>query len=318
MPRPLPASLAEALPSSLETTPGATDVARVLGGIGLPTDREIGRIPPDEASGSIEVPTSWEMMSEVHAATQKLFGEVFPTGLQVPELHEFARAGVDFAGLQNGFETYQQADKDPQLVLAPVNLPVSAWETHFSRLCDYQNENGSSRPDGQQLQRRSDGSGLWIADVVKSSWTELSDQAATNTSGNLVTTGDGITWGVWVIPTADKTKGGLAVNTSYDLTTSNISDQAVALSVPETAVDSTNAHMPTGTYLTAQAMRVMEGQPFIDSDANWTWNAGTFKEGGNLRAPASRWSPARGQVRVLRDDVGNAVGDLGARLPVWG
>ncbi len=312
MPRPLPASLAEALTDPTNTNPEATDVARVLGGIGLPTDREIGRIP---SGNSPEVVfTSWELATEAHDSAKRLFSEI-GSGLEVPDLSEFVQSGVDFAQLQAGYEAYETANMAPELVFAPINLPLTLWKTLYGGLRQWQDANDPS--SGFKLKNQSDGDGLYVWPAVANNWDSLNQMAVTNTPGVGVDGGEGRVWKAIVVPTAPKPQGGLAVNTSHDLSKSSPQFTLQASTIGEASPTATRAHMPIGTYLTLQALHTLRSSQLLDTDT-WTWNAGTFDESGSLRAPASDWNPANGRVRVNRGGVGYAVDYLGARLPVWG
>ena len=312
MPRPIPHSLAESLPIPQGDSPESAEVFRVHDGTGLPGEQALTRMGRDGASREIGN-LSWEVANETQEKTVRLFAEIAPT-LHVPELSDFIEADVDFAKLQAGYEAYKQGNVAPELVFAPVDLPILVWKGAYSKLREWQDANNAG--SSFRLQARTDGDGLYISPPVSDAWGQLSGHAIVNTPGNTTTDG-GTTWKVLVVPTASREQHGLAVNTSYDLSKvgTDLNAQAGVLGV--TQVRPTEAHMPIGAYLAVQAGRIMEDKPLLDSDT-WTWNAGTFEHDNRTKAPAAYWYSGVGQVYVSRDRVDFSVGNLGARLPVWG
>ena len=329
MPKPLRPELAAALPElTVPTTPTA-DTLRVLGGIGLPGDEVVGRLPG--SSHETRDVVDWEVANTTHERAVALFDAMLP-GLVVPSVTELHDAGVDFAKLERGYEGYKAAGMEPEFIIAPMDLPLQGWKDIYSNLCQWQDTNHSD--SAFRLKNPGDGDGLWVANVVKDSWSSLSQQAVEKTPGIGLNTGDGlIAWKALVVPTASKSKGGLVTHTSHDLTTRyNKLDAQIALvrsahllTPSEGVIIPQNAHMPIGAQLTLQALRIHNKQPLMHEKIGgfcaFTWNAGTFTVDGEatLRAPAAGWYSANGQVRV---DSGGAadrsVGGIGVRLPVWG
>jgi len=262
-------------------------------------------------AGAEVLGTSWETAQEAHAAATELFSR--HGGVPVPELGEFASAGVEFARLKDSYEAMEAAGLRPEFILAPVNLHLQVWQDIYSGLREWQDQN---RPSSAfRLKNQSDGDGLWVNDAVKNNWLSLSDQAF-NTPGATTMGSDGVVaWKALVVPAASKAEGGLAVNTSYDLSAATLDAQAATIGVDPSSLTPENAHMPIGAYLTLQAEHILQDEPLLDSDT-WTWNAGTYDSGS--RAPASGWDSDRGQVYVYYVVVGGSDDYVGARLPVWG
>lgn len=279
-------------------------------------------------AGAEVVGTSWELAQQVHATTTRLFGEMLPpeNQLRVPELSELTQAGVDFEQLRSGYESLEAAGLGPELVIAPVDLPMDSWESVFSHLRQWQEgahpppAQGQADPlAGRRLKNQTDGDGLWISPVVKPHWDSLNEQAVSNTPGHNAVIG-GVTWKVLVVPS-----GNLATSTSHNLATSNIEAQAQAAGLTDPTPK--NVHMPIGAYLTVQANHFLEEKEPLDK-STWTWDNGTFMQPGGIQhgqqqpdvpqAPASYWYPDYGQVDVNDFDPGGAGGIIGARVPVWG
>lgn len=273
-----------------------------------PTTPDVLAAVATQASAEI-IGTSWDAAQTAHERTTQLFGDT----VAVPDLGEFAQAGIDFTRLKEGFEGYERAGMKPEIVLAPVNLPLEKWRETYSRLRTWQDQNHPT--SSFKLKRQNDGDGLWVWDGVANAWDDLGQQAANQTPGHVLLGSDGIAWKAMVVPTATREDGGLAVNTSHDLTQRKLTDQAEASGQPETDITEQNAHMPIGAYLTVQATHVLEDTPLMDKDT-WTWAHGRFSNGE--RSPAVNWNPGDGRVCVNRDGVGFSAGHVGARLPVWG
>ncbi len=313
MPRPIPHSLAESLPTPQDgNLESSGDILRVHEGVGLPGEQELTRMGRNGASRELGN-LAWEAATEAQQTTVRLFAEIVPT-LHVPELGDFIEAGVDFDKLQAGYEAYAQGNMAPELVLTPVNLPLLVWRGAYTKLREWQDANNAG--SSFRLQKRDDGDGLYITDPVAGAWDPLSEQATANTPGSSLVDG-GVTWKALVVPTASREQHGLAVNTSYDLSTVGGDFNAQASAIGRTQVNPQEAHMPIGAYLTLQAGHILEDKPLLDSDT-WTWNAGTFKHDNRTKAPAARWDSGVGRVRVSHGGVGLAAGDVGVRLPVWG
>ena len=265
---------------------------------------------------------SWETAQEAARGTKELFAQLLPS-VEVPELAELRAAGIDFERLETGFEAYEAAGMEPMLVIAPVNLPLDKWRDMYTNLQAWQEAaypeppQGTADPlQGRRLKRQTDGNGLYINPNIEPVWDDLNQQAVDQTPGASFTGSDGIVWKALVVPAASREDGGLAVNTSHDLSTRNLDAQLNALGLAPNQVNQQDAHMPIGTYLTLQAERFASSGSPIDSNT-WTWNAGTFTSGG-LRAPASVWGPGYGLVYVDHDVVDDSGDFVGARLPVWG
>jgi len=265
---------------------------------------------------------SWEQAVEAATSTQETFAQFLPS-VEVPELAELKAAGIDFERLETGFEAYEAAGMEPKLVIAPVNLPLDRWRDMYANLQAWQSATypeppqGSVDPiQGRRLKAQSDGNGLYINPTVEPHWDTLNQQAADNTPGASFTGADGIVWKAVVVPAASREDGGLAVNTSYDLSTQNLDAQLNALGISADQINPQNAHMPIGTYLTLQAQQFTESDAPLDSNT-WTWNAGTFNS-SDLQAPASGWLPDGGRVFVGCSGVDYSADGIGARLPVWG
>jgi hypothetical protein len=308
MPRPIPDSLAAGFPEGLQpVTHVSEDTLRVLGGTGLPGDQAITRMDGSGQNPESGVVT-WEVAHEVHTATSTLFSEI-------PEMTEFARAGIDFTALRTGYESYKNVGLEPELVFAPINKDLSSWRAAYARVRKWQD---TRWPDSAyKLQHKSDGDGLYVNEAVAQHWDELSEFSITALPGISVQATDGIYWKVIFIPTASEETGGLAVNTSHDLSKASPSYYEQLGIIIGRDISEAEAHMPIGVYLTLQATRTLRNLPLLDS-RTWTWNAGTFQEGNSLRAPASSWSPNAGRVRVNHDVVGGSRDSIGVRVPVWG
>ncbi len=310
MPKPIPSSLAESMPGSQASPFESGDVMRVHGGIGLPGEQDLDRMGSGTNAPEFDG-SSWQTtLLEARDAAQKV------TALVMPELAEFSQAGVDFAALQTGHEAYEAIGLKPELVLFPVNLPLESWKQIYSELRKRQDV---EHPDSDyKLLEQSDGDGLYVWDAVAKAWPDLNRQAATSHTGKAVDGPGNVIWKVVVVPTASREEGGLAVNTSFDLSKNSEAFQAQVRAIGATTITAANAHMPIGAYLTLQGARVLEDTPLLDKDT-WTWNAGTFKDAQNrLRAPAADWDSGGGRVRVDLGIVDDAAGSIGVRLPVWG
>lgn len=312
MPKPIPFSLTETTPSASNHEAPSADVMRVLGGIGLPGEQDLDRMGTGINANAPEFDGSaWQAtLLEAYDMAQKV------TAFSMPSLAEFIHAGVDFGALQAGHETYAAASLKPELVLFPVNLPLETWKEIYTELRKLQD---ATHPDSDyKLLEQSDGDGLYVWDAVANNWEPLSQQAIASPAGKTVNGPGDVLWKAVVVPTASREEGGLAVNTSFDLSTKSESFQTQVRTVGSTALTAANAHMPIGAYLTLQGTHVLKDTPLLDKDT-WTWNAGTFKDSNNNKqAPASYWYPGRGQVSVNHDRVDYSDGDFGVRLPVWG
>ena len=289
--------------------PGSEAAPDVLGGMAAAASAELRGV-------------SWEAAQEAASDVHETFAQFLP-GVEVPELAELRAAGIDFERLETGFEAYEAAGMEPMLVIAPVNLPLDKWRDMYTNLQAWQEAaypeppQGTADPlQGRRLKRQTDGNGLYINPNIEPVWDDLNQQAVDQTPGASFTGSDGIVWKALVVPAASREDGGLAVNTSHDLSTRNLDAQLNALGLAPNQVNQQDAHMPIGTYLTLQAERFASSGSPIDSNT-WTWNAGTFTSGGSL-APASRWNPDVGQVDVSPGDVVVSVDSLGSRVPVWG
>jgi hypothetical protein len=315
MPRPIPDSLAAGFPEGLQpVTHVSEDTLRVLGGTGLPGDQAITRM--DGSGNSPEVgELAWDVANRIHDVTTELFGSILPVSIAVPELSAFSESGVDFAALQAGYEAYEKGGLRPELVFAPVNLGVSQWKANYSALRQWQDRNDSGSVS--RLKNADDIDGLYIWDNVADSWDKLIQAAVTAIPGATVQGEERVIWKALVVPTASKAEGGIAVNTSFNLSKQSpqFINQTIIIGLRVFA--GVEAHMPVGAYLTLQAVRIFQKSHLIDADT-WTWNAGTFQEGNSLQAPASRWSPNGGRVRVGHREVGGSRDSLGVRVPVWG
>ena len=202
----------------------------------------------------------------------------------------------------------------PELALAPVPRPLYIWKEAYSKLREWQDVHNAG--SAFRLQDRSDGDGLYITKPIVDAWDSLNGQAVANTPGSFLPDG-GVMWKALVVPTASREQYGLAVNTSHDLTLTgdDLNTQASAIGFMQN--NPQEAHMPVGAYLTLQAGHILEDKPLLDSNT-YTWNAGTFELDNRTKAPAARWGPGVGRVRVDRDRVGRSGDDVGVRLPVWG
>ena len=312
MPRPIPSSLAESMPGSQGSPFESGDVMRVHGGIGLPGGQDTDRMGADANANAAEFDGSpWQAtLLEAHEVARKV------TALAMPELAEFSQAGIDFAALQTGYEAYATIDLKPELVLFPANLPLENWKQIYSELRRRQD---IEHPDSDyKLLEQSDGDGLYVWDAVAKVWPDLNQLAVTSHAGETVNGPGNVIWKAIVVPTASREEGGLAVNTSFDLTKNSEAFHTQVRAVGTTALTAANAHMPIGAYLTLQGAHILKDTPLLDKDT-WTWNAGTFKNAQKkLRAPAANWDSGGGRVFVGHGDVGDSGDDIGARLPVWG
>lgn len=311
MPKPIPTSLAETTSTASNHEAASADVMRVLGGIGLPGEQDLDRMGTSTNIPEFDGSSAWQAtVIEAHDMAQKV------TAFTVPELAEFTQAGVDFGALQTGHEAYETAGMKPELVLFPVNLSLDTWKEIYSELRKLQD---LEHPDSDyKLLDQSDGDGLYVWDIVADNWESLNQQAINSDTGRIVNGPGEVLWKAVVVPTASREEGGLAVNTSFDLSTNSETFQTQVRTVGATALSAANTHMPIGAYLTLQGAHVLKDTPLLDKDT-WTWNAGTFKDSNNnLRAPAARWLPVVGRVSVYRVSVVSSVDYIGVRLPVWG
>ena len=279
---------------------------------------------------------SWTEAEVCHERTVELFNTILPN-LDIPTLSDFEQAGIDFDKLQTGYEAYERAGLEPQLVFAPINLSIDDWKQAYTNLRQNQearyplpqtngNQTGNTLdPLGNnRLRYKDDGDGLFINPDIATNWTGLSQEARANNPGtNLLQSnpdGSFVIWQVMVLPTADKQAGGIATNTSHNLVAlgstlpqqEHVAKQADPTRPPMTQ---NNVHIPLQAYLTLQADRLQRDIPPIDHDT-WTWANGTYYNG--LRAPAVYWLPIYGQVRLGYSDVDRSYVYLGVRLPVWG
>lgn len=318
MPKPIPSSLAESMPSHQNGSPASDEVLRVLGGTGLPDDSKVARLSGDTASAHETGALSWEVANETYASTMQLYSEMAP-GAEAPDMRDFIEAGVDFAKLQAGYEAYEAEGMKPELIFAPINTGIDFWKRLYGSLRTWQDTHPPT--DARcKLQKQDDGDGLYVAAVVANNWDPLNTMVVNSSSMGKTTRATGnIAWKALVVPTASADEGGLAVNTSFDITT--YSDEFVrqaataSKQVPPNGADS---HMPVGAYLMMEAMHIYKDMPLME-DYMWTWNAGTFKDAQDrLRAPASRWRPGGGRVGVGRGRVDDSGDSIGVRLPVWG
>lgn len=281
-------------------------------------------------------PTFRTEAEQAFDSQRALYYETIP-GLVVPELRDFTEVGVDFSKLEVAFGRYEQAGMQPELLVAPVNLSMEQWGQGYSKLRQRQEQQYPVPPEGQsdplqgrRLKSPDNGDGLWVSDIVTTNWAMLNQQAVETTPGHNVTTPDGTVWKTLIVPTAPAAAGGLAVNTSHDLTTKNITQQINALQITEDMCTPNNVHMPLGTCLGMQAHRAFRDLPFVDNeDSPWTWAHGSFTVPGGTdqynqplpdvrRAPAVCWNAYYGQVDVGNGDVGSSRDRLGVRLSVWG
>ena len=326
-PRNESSEIAQAFPGAVVDLYGGAELAAQLAANRAGTTPEPGSdAAPDilagvaAAAAAEQRGVSWETAQEAARGTKELFAQLLPS-VEVPELAELRAAGINFERLETGFEAYEAAGMEPMLVIAPVNLPLDRWRDMYANLqawqtATYPQQGGTDPLQGRRLQNRTDGNGLYINPTVEPHWDPLNQQAVDQTPGASFTGSDGTVWKAVVVPAASREDGGLAVNTSHDLSTRNLDNQLHALGLAPNQVTQQDAHMPVGTYLILQAQRFTEDKAPLDSNT-WTWNAGTFDSNG-LQAPASRWSPVIGLVRVGYVVVDYSVGGLGARLPVWG
>ena len=322
-PRNESSEIAQAFPGAVVDLYGGAELAAQLAANRVGTTPEPGSdAAPDilagvaAAAAAEQRGVSWETAQEATRGTKEIFAQLLPS-VEVPELAELRAAGINFERLETGFEAYEAAGMEPMLVIAPVNLPLDRWRDMYANLqawqtATYPQQGGTDPLQGRRLQNN----GLYINPTVEPHWDPLNQQAVDQTPGASFTSSDGTVWKAVVVPAASREDGGLAVNTSHDLSTRNLDNQLNALGLAPNQVTQQDAHMPVGTYLTLQAQRFTEDKAPLDSNT-WTWNAGTFDSNG-LRAPASHWGPDLGRVRVYFGDVDGSDVIFGARLPVWG
>ena len=320
MPKPIPSSLAESMPQHQNVSPASDEVLRVLGGTGLPDDSRVARLSGDTDSSHETGALSWDVANETYTSTMQLYKEMVP-GAEAPDMRDFIEAGVDFGKLQAGYEAYKAAGFKPELIFAPLNAGIDFWRGVYGSLCDWQDNNPPSN-NSYTLQRRGDGDGLYIADSVAKNWVPLNAEVANSSSmGAHTIAPGGIVWKALVVPTASVEDGGLAVNTSFDLSTNSEQFHTQIAAIRDSLdgeLNASNAHMPVGAYLMMEAMHLYKDRPLMEG-YKWTWNAGTFKDANNnLRAPAAVWVPGVGQVGVYHGLVDRSDAYLGVRLPVWG
>jgi hypothetical protein len=320
MPRPIPDSLAAGFPEGLQQPSYVSeDTLRVLGGTGLPGDQVVsrmGELSVSKESGEI----TWDVAVETLETTHRLFQQISPGEVDVPELSEFGESDIDFEALQAGYEAYERAGMAPELLFVPVYLELQTWRDSYGKLRQWQDRHYSS--SDFRLKQQSDGDGLYVNTSVASNWHSLNHQVWDDDApGSFFTSSDGGIWRALVVPTASIEQGGLVVNTSHDLSEGkdNLLRQAQATSIPLEQITPINAHMPIDAYLLLQAMRIYKNIPPIDSGFMWTWNAGTYEDEDNsLQAPASGWSPSVGRVVVGHYEVSGSSDSIGVRVPVWG
>jgi hypothetical protein len=294
MPRPLPNSLAESVPVPTELAPTA-DVLRTLGGIGLPGTADVDRM--EGISAAPENGTVWDRATMALAHTRELFSRI---GLVVPELADFAAAGVDFQRLQTVHETMRGLNLEPQLVLAPVLAPAE-WKNFFKAAQDDRRINHDGRIKN---------GGLYINDEVERNWDSLQGNRHNINIG-------GSPWQVLVVPGTNKpTVTNIDHNGTKDgkQASPELLQQAQAY-VPLNQQSNEFMHTTIPAYLTLQATKLLNHEEPLDG-ATWAWLEGDFENGS--RAPFGDWNPDVGQVRLYCGDVGLRADSLGVRLPVWG
>lgn len=288
------------------TVPDADVVTRALGGTGLPGVLMVDRMDAAGNQGAESVRTNWPRVSEAHTAATKLFelADLAVPGLDSPEL-----AATNWQHLEAGYQAYERLGMEPQLVIAPEGRRLDFWQTFYSKLRQWQDQNqpGASH----RLKNNDDGDGLFIHDDIRRSWDSLADK-------------DQPGWSAFVVPTTAKAP---VLEVDYEGDDENGTRPAGLTSImnalEEAYATSSLEHSSIERYLTLQATRLQTGQRPVDDKIDgvnyWSWLKGTFTNGnGSTAAPSVAWRPGYGQVFVVWDKVGIRRGDLGVRPEVRG
>ncbi len=235
-----------------------------------------------------------------HNTYTQLFERV---GINIPSLHEFAAAGIDFNRLGTAHDAIKRLGSQPELVFAPSNFTRGGWEDLYRNL----QYDTAVNADG----RIKDG-GLYIDGDVVTNWNKL------NTDHHALAI-DGVDWQVLVLPGGNQPP---IVNIDHNgkdgrKVSRELQEQAARLGIASGDLVAANMHPTIASYLALQAGRLQNNEEPIDS-SKWTWLEGEFGDPSNLQAPRGRWFPVDGQVGLDWCNVGRRGGVLGARLPVWG
>jgi hypothetical protein len=244
-----------------------------------------------------ELEPSFERVVETaHDVTTNLFDRI---SILIPELAEFAEAGVDFKRLAGAHKKMADMDLKPSLVLAPV-LSVEQWESVFLDL--------RKNPRVNDTTFREKG-GLYVDDVISEQWGRLQ-------SSHVIKPKPGQQdWQVALIPGTNTPPIDNVDHKGVDKTKEVcevLRDEAMGIGLSPSTLD---FHPSIATYLTMQASKIYSNEKFVDT-GHFTWLDGSLVSGS--LAPCGRYIPRDGEIHIDVKLVSNRGSDSGVRLPVWG
>ncbi len=228
-------------------------------------------------------PAFQETVQRSHFAMREL---LTPLGVVLPELSDFAEAGIDFSELAEAHAAMEQLSLAPELVLAPT-LSTDQWRQVYLNLQNNPRANSSGRIQND---------GLYIDSAVENHWDELM-QHVTSSNAHTLTASDGIIWQAMLLPGAGRPP---LINLDHNgrgdnLPTPDLQQQIDQLKAKGVSIDEESIHPTIPAYLSLQATRLHTIAEPLDG-GTYTWLDGEFKEGNSLRSPDGGWDPGGGRV----------------------
>lgn len=207
------------------------------------------------------------------AAAGKLYARIELTAPTIPHL---ISKGVDFTHLASAYEAKEREFITPELVLAPLELPLTLAKELFSRL-----RKDASIPDNP-LRIDGDDDGLVVAHQLTRNWGHMAGSAALPTACFVTGKNEFDIWSLRIVP-------GSPHPPVEDVDYQGVDDQGILVSQPD--------HPTVVEYLMLQALRVQEGHKLADRGERGTWLKSEFTTGSSVTTGVCG-SYKSGQVRL--------------------
>lgn len=263
----------------------APELRAALGGLGLGEVKPRG-LGDDQArrdivgsSDTLDMIASQEVRAAFEqniAASGMLYERI---GVIAPTIAELVLGGIDFTDLASIYQAEDDARYTPELVLAPVDLPLSRAKNLFLGLCR----------DANIPNNRLEKNGLFVAGQVADNWARLTGPSVLPNARLIASVAEDRLWSLRIMP-----------GTPYAVETGVNHAGEDKNGLPAVSPD----HPTILEYLTVQALRIQAGNKLLDArEQGETWLAGKFEYGGNVRAACGGFSD--GEVRLRYGTIHN-------------
>lgn len=263
----------------------APELRAALGGLGL------GEVKPrglGDNRAVVSLPGGSETLDmianqEVRAAFERSIAEsgmlYERIGVITPSIAELVLGGIDFTDLASIYQAEDDARYTPELVLAPVDLPLSRAKNLFLGLC-----RDITIPNNQLKKN-----GLLVTGQIADNWARLTGPSVLPNTRLIASAAEDRLWSLRIMP-----------GTPYAVETGVNHAGEDENGLPTVSPD----HPTILEYLTLQALRIQAGNKLLDARGeDGTWLAGKFEYAGNVRAACGGFSD--GEVRLRYGTIHN-------------